>query len=116
MFFAEEFPTAPIVPAQAVTIVIVLWTVITIVGVVIGTIALIVSMRRKPAIESEFATKAELNALRAELSAHTSAIFAKIESMNVSMNSEFSGLNRSLGKLEGQRDLVHSMVEAIRSK
>lgn len=114
MFFAEEFPASHIVPEQAVTIVTVIWTLSAIAAALAGLAFLVLALRRRPPIEAEFATKAELGALRTEILATSTSIFSKLEAMTSGMNAEFSSLNRSLGKLEGQKDLAHQIVEAIK--
>ena len=102
------------VPSQAVTIVICIWTLLIFVGVFGGLVMLAMSMRRRPSIEAEFATKAEVDAeiskLRSELTSsvgrveeNTREIFDQIHKLSVSVNNVLREHERDLGKLEGPR-------------
>lgn len=112
--FADELPTSTIVPGQAVTIVIVLWTMMAAFGVFATLIGLMVLIKRKPPIEAEFATKKEMaegfarvdrdlkhNDQRNEELAKQ--IFTELKSVRDSINHELQAINRSLGKLEGEK-------------
>lgn len=98
----------------------------------VAVLAIIKSAKRSPSIESEFATKTELKDGLSRVDQQISRvdedvktfntrnevlaaqIFAEIKSGNVSMNHEFSSLNRSIGKLEGHQELALGIAEALR--
>jgi hypothetical protein len=111
---ADELPVSHIDPSNAVTIVIVIQTMIIVVGCVFGIIAFIASLRRKPAIEAEFATKAELNSLRSEMKQDIGGLFGRLDALTTSINSSTNAILRDIGKIEGQHDLARSIVEAVR--
>ena len=143
MFFADELPTSAIVPSNAVTIVIVLWTVTWLVVAACAVVMVIVSLRRRPAIEAEFTSKVETAAVKGELTAQISDLktemisradrtdadvrrsdqrneqiagqtFAKLDAFSASISKEFSTLNHTIGKLEGAQGMASQIVEAMR--
>ena len=114
MIFADELPLGPIVPSQAVTIVIVLVVVGFIVNLIGVAVAVLAVAKRKPSIESEFATKAELNQLRSEMKQDMGTMFGKVDTLTSSINHSTNSILRDLGKLEGHREFAEQLVEAIR--
>jgi len=85
----------------------------TILMIVNGVLYCISFFRRTPPIESEFATKAEMEKLAAQLRAEMKAdretqqqtatiIFQKLDTLNSSVSKGFQDIQRDLGKLEGR--------------
>ena len=120
-FFAQEFPVPAQIPSHesalffflfAGGIAFLLWCCLTIVTI-------LATLRRKPSIEAEFATKldlkqtedstqARLNDLRAEfhreigkIEGTTQIIFNKIDSLAISVTRSMGDLQRDIGRLEG---------------
>lgn len=114
MFFAEELPLSTVVPSQAVTIVIVLSVVMFLLNFA-GAILLFVTMsRRKPSIDSEFATKKEMAAGFARVDAEivrfdkrneelARQIFTKIDDIAKSFDHGMREVHRAIGRLEGPK-------------
>jgi len=93
----------------------------------VAVLTIVSFAKRKPSIEEQFATKEEMKEgfgrvdeeiarLNARNEALAQQIFAEIKAGNVSMNHEFSSLNRSIGKLEGHQALAQSIAEAIKTR
>ena len=145
MLFAEELPLSPIVPAQAVTIVIVLVTISFLLSLFMMGLALFMMSKRNPSMDATFATKKELAEVKKELAdaliatkkelaevmARADAdfkrmdqrnetiaqqMFTKLDVMNNSINHEISSMNRAIGNLEGSKQLAKEIAEAIKAK
>jgi len=114
MFFADALPTSVIVPEQAVTIVIVFGCFLFFLNVGGAVLVIIGFSRRKPAIEAEFATKAEVRELRNEMKQDIGALFGKIDTLIASINHSTNDMQRDLGRIDSLQDLAKSIAEAIR--
>jgi biopolymer transport protein ExbB/TolQ len=76
----------------------------------VSIVTVIATLRRKPSIEAEFATKNDLSALKAEfhreigkIEGTTNIIFQKIDQLSASVTKSFGDIQRDLGRLEGPR-------------
>ena len=76
----------------------------------------ILAIRRKPSIEAEFATKAELLQLKGEMKQDIGIIFGKMDTLTSSVNRFAIDVSTSIGKLEGHREFAREIVEAVRNK
>lgn len=107
---------------QALFLFLFLGTLAFLVGLFVGILKIIDHFKRKPSIDSEFATKAELTAAEVRLSAAQVAaevrlgrevariekeqvsIGKKLDDLTKTVNVEFQGMERSLGRIEGKID------------
>jgi hypothetical protein len=74
----------------------------------VSIVAIYTSLRRKPSIEAEFATKADLASLRAEcyreigkMEKTSEMIFIKLDQAVNSFNKSLGDIQRDIGRLEG---------------
>jgi hypothetical protein len=74
----------------------------------VSVVSIIASLRRKPSIEAEFATKTDLNNLKAEFNREigkiegtTNMIFQKIDHLTSSLTKSLGDIQRDIGRLEG---------------
>jgi hypothetical protein len=123
MLFAEELPTSVIVPQNAVTIVIVLSVCLFLLNFAAAILVFVMAAKRKPSVEAEFATKAELHREIAGVKAtiqisddridkkfdslderndeRSKEVFRKIDDIAKSFDLGMREVHRVLGRLEG---------------
>ena len=111
MFIAQAAP-APVVTSneQAVFFFLLAGSLAFLLWCGVSIITIIATLRRKPSIEAEFATKNDLNSLKAEfnrelgkIEGSTSRIFEKIDHLTATVTKSFGDIQRDLGRLEGPR-------------
>ena len=109
MFIAQAVP-APVVTSneQAVFFFLLAGSLAFLLWCAVSIITIIATLRRRPSIEAEFATKNDLFALKAEfhreiskIEGTTSIIFQKIDQLAMSMTKSLGDIQRDIGRLEG---------------
>jgi hypothetical protein len=107
-------PLAPAAPDEAVFFFYFVGSLVSLLGLVLGILAIIHFAKRKPTIDAEFATKTELhrevtglknsitdfNNRNEKLAQET---FGKMDILTKSMNTGFLETARALGRLEGKQ-------------
>jgi hypothetical protein len=109
MFIAQAVPVPAITSnEQAVFFFLLAGSLAFLLWCAVSVVTLVVAFRRRPSIEAEFATKADLSALKAEcyreigkIEKTTDIIFQKIDALSSSFTKTFGDLQRDLGRLEG---------------
>jgi hypothetical protein len=109
MFIAQALPTPVLASGEqaafffllAGSLAFLLWCALSI-------ITIIATLRRRPSLEAEFATKNDLAALKAEfhreigkIEGTTSIIFQKIDQLSMSVTKSLADIQRDIGRLEG---------------
>jgi hypothetical protein len=109
MFIAQAVPV-PIVTSneQAVFFFLLAGSLAFLLWCATSIITIFTTLRRKPSIEAEFATKNDLSALKAEfhreigkIEGTTGIIFQKIDQLAMSVTKSLGDIQRDLGRLEG---------------
>ncbi|MCE0499444.1 MAG: hypothetical protein LV481_16000 [Methylacidiphilales bacterium] len=109
MFIAQALPS-PVVTTneQAVFFFLLAGSLAFLLWCGVSIITIITSLRRKPSIEAEFATKRDLEAIRAEfnrdigkIQGTTQIIFQKIDHLSATISKLMGDIQRDIGRLEG---------------
>ena len=74
----------------------------------------VIALKRKPSIDAEFATKAELRELRDEFKTMTGTLFGKVDTLTSSVNKSTIDLSHAIGRLEGNRELALAITQELR--